>query len=227
MPSYRVTGATLSLSVFDVVGQDGDAPGFIGHAGLAESVGSQEAAGVAVLDMGPPLHGEGSQRLIRANVFGSAALTDDETQKIKAFVDRHANEHQSFLQLAGRSLLDVLPRIYCVCPHASPIYEDDGRYARMRFSCAGFVFEAYRKARITLVDLNALPMVEIEAIRPGYAREMALIERRKVSAEELGLFGDGPWQVLLCGYLFHAPNRDSDAIRREPYSPNIADRYFE
>ncbi len=226
MPSYRVNEATLSLGVFDVVGQDGGEPGFIGHAGLAETAGSQDVARVAVLDMGPPLHGEGNPGRITASAFGSAALTDDEVRKIKTFIDRHANEHRSFAQLSRSQLIDAAPQLYCVCPHAEPIYEDDGRYARMRFSCAGFVFEAYKKARIQLLDLNVLPMVGMAVIRHGYAREVRLMTDGFVSPEDLGLPGDGPWPVLLCGYLFHALNRDGDAIRRERYAPSIADRHF-
>jgi hypothetical protein len=37
--------------------------------------------------------------------------------------------------------------------------------------------------------------------------------------ESFGLEGDGGWPVLLCGYLFHALDREADVIRREPYTP--------
>jgi hypothetical protein len=39
VPSSRVTDSRVSLNVSDVVGQDGDEPGFIAHTGLAESGG--------------------------------------------------------------------------------------------------------------------------------------------------------------------------------------------
>ena len=97
MPSYRVATGSISLGLFDVVGEDGREPAFIGHTGLANSAGSQNAANVPVLDMGPPLHGRGTPGHIRADVVGSAVLTDDDVQKIKTFIDRHANEHNSFL----------------------------------------------------------------------------------------------------------------------------------
>lgn len=157
MPSYRVAGPTLSLSIFDVVGQDGDEPDFIGHTGLAESTGVKQVAKVPVLDMGPPLHGQGGSAHVTANIVGSAILNDDEVRKIKTFVDRHANEHQVFLQFSALQLLNAAPQMYCIHPHVSPLHEDDGRYARTRFSCAGFVFEAYKKARIRLLDAIALP----------------------------------------------------------------------
>jgi hypothetical protein len=115
--------------------------------------------------------------------------------------------------------------MYCIRPHASPLYEDDGRYARTRFSCAGFVLEAYNKARIRLLDVNALPMVEMGVLALAYP-QTRLIGSGRISADALGLGGSGPWPVLLCGYLFHALKRDVDVIRHQPYAPSTADRYF-
>ena len=225
MPSYRVANSTLSLSLFEVIGQDSAESGFIGHAGLAASAGSQNAAKLPVLDMGPPLHGHGVPRHLTANVVGSAVLTDDEVRKIKTFVDRHANEHLVFSQLSRSELIQAAPQMYCVHPHASPLRENDGRYTRTRFSCAGFVFEAYNKARIKLLDLNDLPMVDESVLALAYP-ETRLIESGRISAAALGLGGSGPWPVLLCGYLFHSLNRDADIIRQEPYNPDKTDRYF-
>jgi hypothetical protein len=226
LPSYRVAEGSISLGLFDVVGKDGGELAFIGHTGLASSAGSLDAARIPVLDMGPPLHGQGAPGHIRADVVGSAVLTDDDAQKVKAFIDRHANEHRLFLQLSRAELITAVPEVYCILPHAAPFYEEDGRYARMRFSCAGFVFEAYKKARIKLLDPNALPLVDIAVIRLGYPNQVRLMENGRVSPGDLGLEGDGPWPVLLCGYLFHALNRDGDAVRREPYAPSVADRHF-
>ncbi len=212
--------------MFDVVGQDGDEPAFIGHTGLAESAGLQNAAKIPVLDMGPPLHGHRAPGHIRADVVGSAALTDDEVKKVTNFVNRHANEHRSFRSLSRSELINAAPEMYIVRPHAKPFEEEDGRYARIRFSCAGFVLEAYRKARIRLLDSEALPSVGMDVIRLCYPTQVRLIEDGKVRPEDLGLEGDGPWPVLLCGYLFHALNREAGAVRRESYAPSIADRYF-
>lgn len=225
MPSYRVSGTTLALSRFEVVGQDGAEMGFIGHAGLVEAAGSHDAASVPVLDMGPPLHGHDVAGQVRGDVVGSAALTDDELRKIKTFVDRHANEHAMFSQISRTQLMQMAFQMYCVLPHASPLSENDGRYARTRFSCSGFVLEACKRARIRLLDLNALPMVDMAIIAGAYP-QIRLLERGMTSAEDLGLRGDGPWPILLCGYLFHALNREADVIRQEMYTPDIMDRYF-
>lgn len=231
MPSYRVAAKSLSLAMYDVIGEDGGEHAFIGHTGLVKSAGSQNAANIPipVIDMGPPLHGQENPGHMIAHVVGSAVLTDDEIQKIRTFIDRHANEHLLFQQLGASQLMELMaasPKMYCIHPHAEPFYEDDGRYARMRFSCVGFVFEAYKKARINLLDPNALPPVDMTYIRPCYSTQIRLMKKGVVSPEDLGLEGDGPWPVLLCGYLFHALNRDSDAIRREPYVPSVVDRHF-
>lgn len=226
MPSHRVTKSTISLSRFDIIGQDGAESGCIGHSGLAASAGSQNAGSIPVLDMGPPLHGHSNTAHVRGDVVGIADLTDDEVQKIRTFVDRHANEHSVFSQLSGTRILKMAPQMYCVLPHASTLNESDGRYARTRFSCAGFVLEAYTKARIRLLDLNGLPMVDMAIIVTAYPKETQMIQRGMVSKEDLGLDGDGPWPVLLCGYLFHALDREADAIRQEAYSPDVMDRYF-
>ncbi len=124
VPSYRVSGPTLILGLFDVVGQDSDEFGFVGHAGLAASAGSQAAAKLPVRDMGPPLHGVAASGHVRADVVGCAALTDDEANKIKTFVDRHANEHLAFAQLSTSQIIQAAPQMYCVHPHASRLYEE-------------------------------------------------------------------------------------------------------
>ncbi len=226
MPSYRVALGSVTLAMFDVVGRDGDEPAFIGHAGLADSAGSHNAAKISVLDMGPPLHGQGTPGHMSADVVGSATLTDDEVKKITNFINRHASEHRSFLEFSRTELINAAPKMYIVRPHAKPFDEEDGRYARMRFSCAGFVLEAYRKARIRFLDSKALPSVEMDDIRLCYPLEIRLMEDGKVTPEDLGLEGDGPWPVLLCGYLFHALNRDAGTVRSEQYVPTIADRHF-
>lgn len=228
MPSFRVDAPTLSLNIYDVIAKDSAAQvGFIGHTGLAKSTGAHPSARIPFLDMAPPLHGHDTSQHLQAHVVGSAELTDDEVQKIKTFIDRHAGEHSVFQQFSRLQIFQTAPQMYCIIPHATPLFEeDDGRYPRMRFSCAGFVLEAYRKARINLVNTNTLPKVEYAVIEIAYSSQIGLMNHTGISREDLGLEGDGPWPVLLCGYLFHALNRDASAIRHKPYIPSIEDRRF-
>lgn len=225
MASFRVNTSTQEINRFDVVGADSSEADFICHVGLAAAAGSQDVTSVAVLDMGPPMHGHSFENHMKCDVTGSAELTDDEVQKIRTFVDRHASEHELFSQLGATQILKIAPQMYCVLPHTSPIYEDDGRYTRTRFSCVGFVLEAYRGARIKLLNLDELPLIDMKNIAAAYP-QTRLIQRGLISAEDLGLVGEGPWPVLLCGYLFHALDRDSGVIRQEAYAPSMDDGHF-
>lgn len=162
---------------------------------------------------------------MKGEVVGSAALSDDEVQKIRTFVDRHASEHAAFAQFGMAELMRSAPEMYCILPHAAPFCEDDGRYVRMRFSCVGFVLEAYRMARISLLRLDDLPLVEMADIAAAYP-QTRLIRCGAISANALGLDGNGPWPVLLCGYVFHSLNRDRDVIRQVEYEPTASDRHF-
>jgi hypothetical protein len=226
VPSFRIETPAVSLSIFDVVGEDGAQPDFISHAGLAQSTDSQKADAVIILDMGPPLRGQNRPNSIEASAVGCAALSDDEVQKIRTFVDQHANEHQVFLHLNASQMLRLAAQMYCIYPHADPLFEDDGRYARMRFSCSGFVFEAYRSARIRLLEPDALPTVDMTTIEAAYPVPARLLAASRVTPDSLGLKGNGPWPVLLCGYLFHALDREADVIRQSPYTPVGGDQYF-
>lgn len=226
MPSFRIEGSSVSLSVFDVVGMDGDEPCFIAHAGLAESALSCEVHAVPVFDMGPPLRIRGRAAAIRADAIGSAELGVDELQKIRVFIDLHAGEHASLMQLSPREVLYRAPEMYCIFPHAEERCEDDGRYARTRFSCAGFALEAYKSAGITLLYADALPAVGMDVLRRAYPEHIRRLESGKIAPDSLGLTGTGPWPVLLCGYLFHSLARTADEIREQPYLPTVEDRFF-
>jgi len=223
MPSYRVNGSKLTLAVFDIVGQDGDAPGFVRHSGLVAESGSYESGRVGVHEMGPPLKIPGK---MHAHVIGAAELTDDEVRRIQVFIDRHASEHKATMSLRGHNLLRSIGRLYCIYPHRSPYREADGRTVRMRFSCAGFVFEAYKNGGVRLVDEDTMPPVDMRLIRQAYPDFTRLIDDGNVDPSALGLTGSGPWPVMLCGYLFHALNRDPAAVRSENYSPTKGDEIF-
>lgn len=226
MPSFRIEGSSVSPSVFDVVGTDGDEPCFIAHAGLAESAFSCEVHAVPVFDMGPPLRGRGRAVAIRADAIGSAELDVDELHKIRVFIDLHAGEHASLMQLSPRDILHRAPEMYCIFPHAEECREDDGRYARTRFSCAGFALEAYKSAGIMLLYADALPAVSMDVLRSAYPEHIRRLESGRIAPDSLGLTGAGPWPVLLCGYLFHSLARSAGEIREQPYSPTIEDRFF-
>lgn len=226
MPSERVAHSVIGISGFDVIGKDASLPNLICHAGLAKSSGNQSAQAVSVFDMGPPLHGVGAHAQMQADAIASAHLTDDEFQKIKVFVDSHTLEHESFVGLNAGQVLKLAPEMYSILPHAAPLVDQRGRIVRMRYSCAGFVIEAYRFARIQVLDDSSLPLVDFATICAAYPKQCELFNRGMINAAALGLSGNGPWPVLMCGYLFHALNRDADSIRRHPYLVQPHDLHF-
>lgn len=226
MAGFRVEQGTVSLKTYDVVGSDGERPRFICHVGLAESEAVCESTAVPVLDMSPPLHAHGRAISIAAHAVGRAELSDDEVQKIRTFVDQHASEHLALMSLGTTAVLRRAAEMYCVHPHAAPFTEEDGRYARMRFSCAGFVFEAYKFARIVLVDLETMPLVDLQLIESAYPTQFRWLQSGRITLDSLGLHGTGPWPVLLCGYLFHSLDRQPESIRSDAYGPLPGDELF-
>lgn len=221
MSAWRISSAvsTVSLGRFDVVGKDGSGQ-FIEHVGLAAMPGNPLVSNVSVIDMGPPLR---DNRLMSANVVGTAHITADEQRKIKTFIDRHESEHQA-LQKSGLSPSNI-GQAYCILPSSLPFAEADGRYTRTRFSCAGFVLAAYKSARIQLIDEGSLPTVDLAVIQQTYPVFASLLNRQAFRGP-LGLAGSGPWPVLLCGYLLHALKRNAADIRQSSYTAQRGDEIF-
>ena len=168
MPALRLstTANGIRASEFDVVGSDADATEiseFVVHVGLLLAPPQTLDADdfVKLLHMAPPL--ERNQGGCVADVWGSAALAVDECRKIKLFADDRIGENEK-KQTAARLQ-------YVVRPHAVPIEAPDGTVIRWRFSCAGFVVEAYQFARVDLLetDESQLPLCTLETLRIAYS----------------------------------------------------------
>ena len=216
VPAQRLDQNPKRLPHMGVVGQDAQIAGFIGHAGLTnqEHPEVKVKQPVSVCHMQPPLAAN-SEML--AHVHGDAELTDDEANQIALFADEHAEEHE-----AQNRRID---RVYVVRPHTVDTREDDETTVSRKFSCAGFVIEAYRNAGIDLVDTDedALPQVAKESVSIAYPQIFA---RSNASAilTGIGLNGSGPWPVVLPGYLFHSLARDAGEIREGPYRAKLGMR---
>lgn len=92
------------------------------------------------------------------------------------------------------------------------------RPTRYRFSCAGFVRECYRVgAGISLIR-EPLPLVSLDLLEQIY--EQSLSPQHLVAA---GLHGEGPWRVLLPGYLLHAL---ASATPRDPQAPRLSEASY-
>lgn len=220
--------ASVKLKIYDVIGKDSpNVANLIAHVGLSALDGDCKCDRVPVFHMRPPLRTRDQAReSISCNAVGTIDLSDAEFQKIRTFIDRYAGEHQLFQDFKQREILSALPQMYCVYPHMSELREEDGRYSRMRFSCVGFVFEAYKAARITLLSVEMLPPAQLSDAKVAYGPEIALMERLEMPLEGIGLKGDGPWPIMFCGYVFHSLDRETDQIRSVPFVPTIAHREF-
>jgi len=193
------------------MGEDGTSP-FVRHVALARGNGTSHRDNASVYQMGPPLEISGR---VKVDVLATANLYEDERQRIKVFIERHAKEH-----LARRI---SKYRSYCICPHVKPELESDGTRIYTRFSCVGFVLEAYRFATIEPIELSSIPAIDILTIAKAYPEILNASQKLKT---EWGLDGNGPWRVVFSGYLIHGMNRDSDAIRSEKYAPRPSDAEF-
>jgi len=194
---------------------------FVRHVGLASKEIEEVRNGdtVAVDHMVPPLAGEDFG--IVTNLVGTARLTIDEIGQIKRFRDEHLSEHEA------QKHLDL--RRFVIRPHAKPL-EDNGKAVCMRFSCVGFVIEAYRDAGIILLDTDeaSLPSVTRETIGKAYPLVLRPFWAELNRENEWGLddSDDGSWPVVLPGYLFHALNRDEAEIRGGAYKAQPGDELF-
>ncbi len=225
MPANRLLNQVESLSIYDVVGQDGAVPLCVRHVGLASDDGSDVRKGddVAVHHMGPPLQRDAT---ISVDVVGTAALTVDNVNDIKTYVDEHLGERGS-----QERLQKIDPRrSYVIRPHSKPLEGKNGTTVCMRFSCARFILEAYRIAGIILLDTDeeSLPPVKRSTLEKIYPELSESWFAEWNTEYEWGLDEneEESWPVVLPAYVFHALNRNVAEIRDGAYKARLGDEVF-
>ena len=128
----------------------------------------------------------------------------------------------------GRQLSQKSPRlVYVVHPHVREQTAPDGTVIYRRFSCAGFVIEAYREVGIELVvtEEGRLPSVPLNTLLLAYPDLQAELQSPRLR-RMCGLPGEGPWAVVLPGYVLHSLDRPESEIRGSPYLPREGDEFF-
>ena len=220
MPTHRVGSTPVAIRRFDVIGQDSSSePGFIGHVALAEEdrVNHNSPAAVPVVHMRPPFERPGE---CRADCVGSAGLSVRRQRQIKVFCDMIGSEYEA--ARLGKSIDQ-----YIIDPHVWPVRRKDKTVVCHRFSCVGLVIEAYRAAQIDILwtDLAPVPLVERDALKTQYP-EFAKVLDRPRERKKLGIPGDGPWPVILAGYVLNALDRPESEIHKTPYLPRAGDEFF-
>jgi len=223
MPARRLDHRPVVIRKNDLVAMDVEnAPGFIGHVALAAQAhpGLTSRDTLRVTDMQPPLVRGRDHEFIAAH--GTVPLTDDETEVVGVFIDRSESEYIA----ANRDSRSQ----YVVRPHHAPVRSLDGTVICHRYSCGGFVLEAYRFAGLDLVVTGeeALPSIALETLLQAYAGEEheRVLSTPRLRERLLGLGGDGPWRILLAGYLLHSLARSETDIRQGAYRPRPGDEYY-
>lgn len=204
------------LPKFSVLGTYG-AKAIVRHVGLAvdDSI-ARAGEETEVYDCQPPLRiGATSHEIgsMLADVMGDLNLTDKERSDIEVWLARERTRMNGDRR-NKRLRYTVLPATRFRAGENEQVIHRD-------FSCAGFVAAAYSEgANLTLVDDTALPMIAADALAEVYGAQYLEFARR----QDFGLSGDGPWPVLLPGYLLHALGQAN--IRNKPHTPTAADATF-
>ena len=219
MPAFDLSQGSQTLARYDVVGMYSDyLPRFIRHVSLfdgdAATVSMYEE--VKVAHMGPPL-GTGCNLPVHA--VGGVSLTNDEIKQIEARIEEMKDEYEA--EGPDRKQQYII----------DPPWKDErdpntGVRRYRRFSCAGFVLDAHLQVDIELLDLDksVLPEVDKETLQLAYAD--VDVARKGADLERYGVGGEGPWRIVLAGYVLHALDRPSELIRREPYQAQSGDELF-
>jgi hypothetical protein len=223
MTAERLTAQPTPVTQYDVVGRDSEHQAtFVSHLGLALDAQATITVGAElnVAEMRPPLTEAGDTWPIA--IVGTVPLTNDERNQIRVFLDERAGEYGSKNRNSNAPV--AAPRQYTIHPHVRRPTADCSYH---RYSCVGLVIEAYREAGVDLLltDDQHLPRVTLALLRWAYADLGRRLDDPRTRAR-YGLAGDGPWPVVLPGYVLHALARDETEIRKAPYPPQAGDELF-
>jgi len=213
---------------FAIVGQYAVEPkGFVQHVALlVAQCEVSSASQVSVWHMGPPLRV--TDPGASASVPAGECRADLVIEIPLAADDRNAMLHwKSKVEKERRP--SALFQQYVIDPPIVWIRSETGRKLYRRFSCAGFVMSCYASAGIFILnqetDFPAASLADVERAYPQLRRllQMAPAAQAKLGFRDLadfGIPGDGPWQIVLAGYIFHSCHRLTAATHRlTPYSP--------
>lgn len=209
MPAFALTNEPETLLRYEVIGERPEH--FVKHVGLLDEDSRSIAAGdsVSAVHMAPPLKRESMIFHVTAHV----PLTSVEVKQLSSWIEENLDE------------LKVIKRRnqYIIDPPWKNITDSNTGILRYRrFSCAGFVLWSHSQVGIELIDLNprSLPEINRETIAAAY------VLNPQLSLEDWGLSGEGPWRIVLPGYILNALNRSTDEIRRNAYQVQPGDEFF-
>lgn len=215
MPVSDITQEPKTMSRYDIVGKWSESlRHFVTHVALLDEDKSSLKSGdeASAVHMRPPLKREDK---ITVNVGGCIPLTNDERKQVETWIEKVNDESRGY----------HWPDQYVIHPPWKDEYDRNTGIRRYRrYSCAGFVLDSHLHININLLDINenVLPSVDRGTIIKAYPN----VEKHPDLLIKWGLKGDGPWKVVLAGYVLHALNRSTDNIRNAPYKANNGDEKF-
>ncbi len=240
MPAYRLLAGSTDIGQYDVIGVDSESEAeFIRHVALSAIAvpGYNPTNSLTVTHMGPPF-GVGDKS--PAHAVGVLPLNEDEQESIRLFINELRIEYLAAVERlrgryrdSGKATRYVELAQYCIHPHSSPFSRliGDGTVQLRQFSCAGFIIEAYQEAGIDLLitDETRLPTIDIDMLCAAYS-DYATELRDPDFREKKNLQNDGPWPVVLAGYLINALASVDQAAANPrsslPYQPLPGDGFF-
>ena len=208
------------LSIIGTYAKSSQSPCFVQHAALLKTTGAIDGTSkVDVFHSGPPLAVHSGQNCsCQPDIVADVQLDLEEMEAIDNWLAGVEKEIRSF-SLRPFEQFHILP-------HMIWVYSEENRRIRRRFSCSGFVIEAYRTASIELIDTQQLPLADEKVIASAY-EDLIKIEATSPPVQarigfrgraDLGLDKSGSWPIALPGYLFHSTGRlTADSRRPVPY----------
>lgn len=222
MPARRLSDQPTRLAPYDILGRTDGSTDLMVHALLCNELHSRtdvtQTSAINCVHMGPPL----GRCAGVCEAVGSAGLGEGRRRKVKDFVNNRFQERKAARkrwQTAGQpKTLRMEYRIYPAATKPSP------EFSLWRFSCTGFVLEAYRTARIRLLGepLPQISLVQLKTYYPEVADKLDDFGFRK----RMGIGEGDRWPVSLVGYLLNSLAREVDEIHKTPYVPQSGDEYF-
>ena len=211
MPLQKLCNKPAVVEQFCVCSQEVQGTNFITHVGLA----SEQQCGIKYGDTVKWTHVFSFFRRAedRVHVIGKIRLSAEERESMDIFITDCEEEIEKIKRFER-------PKQFIIFPHKE---ERSAERPYCRYSCAGFVLEAYRRIHVTILEEDVIPAQSLDFLDeyyPGLA-ECSIKER-----EALGLIGTGPWRVVLPGYVLNAFNRSEKKIRQEPFRPKVSHSFF-
>ena len=223
MSAQRTTEtARVVVCPGDMLAKSSGVSGLMVHAMLCDEEAARSdvtsVTQLRIAHMGPPL-GNATKT---TDAVGQMALTDEQRLRIKKFVARSKSASDLRREEYRKRGQKPDPReLYVILPSAKAPSDD---FPYQRFSCVGFVLQAYKECGVRLLG-GSMPdrtLEEIKRFYPWFVRDLDDPDKRIA----MGIGAGDRWPLELVGYVLHAFNRRDHEIMSTPYSPRDGDEFF-